>query len=74
MPWGHYTGNRYHPTQKPIEILRPLIRAYSRIGDIVLDPFAGSDSTGIAARQLRRSFIAIEKDVTYHQNAVRRLS
>lgn len=74
MPWGKYTGNRFHPTQKPIEILRPLIRAYSGIGDIVLDPFAGSGSTAIAARQLRRSYVGIEMDATYHSNAVRRLS
>lgn len=74
MPWGRYTGNRYHPTQKPVEILRPLIRAYSDIGDIVLDPFAGSGSTVLTAKQLRRSWIGIEMDATYHQNAIKRLA
>ncbi len=73
MPWGKYTGNRYHPTQKPLEILRTLIKAYTQVGDIILDPFAGSGSTMIAARQLRRSWIGIEMDATYHQNAINRL-
>ena len=73
MPWGRYTGNRLHPTQKPLEILRPLIKSYSRIGDVVLDPFAGSGSTILAAEQLRRSWIGIEMDAQYHRNAVTRL-
>lgn len=74
MPWGRYTGNRLHPTQKPLEILRPLIRSYSKVGDVVLDPFAGSGSTLLAAHQLRRSWIGIELDETYHRNALNRLN
>ncbi len=73
MPWGKYTGNRLHPTQKPLEILKPLIKAYSDIGDVVLDPFAGSGSTLLAAEQLRRSWIGCEMDQTYHRNAINRL-
>jgi adenine-specific DNA-methyltransferase len=73
LPW-RYTGNRLHPTQKPLEAIRPLIEAYSRPGDIVLDPFAGSGTTAAAARQLHRSFIGIELDPTYHRNATRRLA
>jgi hypothetical protein len=54
LPWS-YTGNRSHPTEKPLAALLPLIRAYSRPGDIVLDPFAGTgkihelpfDTTGV---------------------------
>jgi site-specific DNA-methyltransferase (adenine-specific) len=42
MPWGAYTGNKLHPTQKPLEILRPLIKCYSDVGDVVLDPFTCS--------------------------------
>lgn len=72
LPW-QYTGNTLHPTQKPVTALQPLIRAYSAIGDIVLDPFAGSSSTAVAARELARSFIAIEKDATYYQSAQQRL-
>lgn len=74
MPWGKYTGNRYHPTQKPLEILRLLIKAYSDIGDIVLDPFSGSGSTLLAAQQLGRSWLGMEIDPTYHQNALTRLT
>lgn len=74
LPWGKYTGNKLHPTQKPVEILRALIKAYSNIGDVVLDPFAGSGSTLLSAQQLRRSWIGIEMDATYHQSAVNRLT
>jgi site-specific DNA-methyltransferase (adenine-specific) len=74
MPWGKYTGNTLHPTQKPLEILRPLIKSYSQIGDVVLDPFAGSGSTLLAAKQLHRSWIGIEMDKTYHRNAVNRMA
>ncbi|NET71402.1 MAG: DNA methylase [Sphaerospermopsis sp. SIO1G2] len=74
MPWGRYTGNRLHPTQKPLEILRPLIKTYSEIGDVILDPFAGSGSTALAAKQLGRSWIGMEMDATYHQSAVNRLN
>jgi len=73
LPW-RYTGNRLHPTQKPLEAIRPLIEAYSRIGDIVLDPFAGSGTTAAAARQLRRSYVGIEIDPAYFRNATQRLA
>ncbi|MDP2660002.1 MAG: DNA methyltransferase [Dehalococcoidia bacterium] len=63
MRWDwRYTGNRLHPTQKPVEALQPLIGTYSRPGDVVLDPFAGSGSTAVAARQLGRRPIGIELD------------
>jgi adenine-specific DNA-methyltransferase len=44
LPWK-YSGNKFHPTQKPVSALTPLINAYSKEGDIVLDPFGGSGST-----------------------------
>lgn len=74
MPWGKYTGNKLHPTQKPLEILRPLIKSYSDIGDVILDPFTGSGSTLLAAKQLHRSWMGIEMDSTYHRSAVERLT
>jgi adenine-specific DNA-methyltransferase len=73
LPWGRYTGNTLHPTQKPVAAILPLIEAFSRVGDVVLDPFAGSGTTAAAARQLHRSFIGIELDRTYWQNACQRL-
>lgn len=69
-----YTGNKLHPTQKPVESLKPLIEAYCPPGGIVLDPFAGSGTTGIAARELGRKFILIEKSETYHRAAVKRFA
>lgn len=68
-----YSGNRLHPTQKPIAALKPLIEAFSQPGDTVLDPFAGSASTLIAARQLGRNFLGIELDPLHHGTATRRL-
>jgi site-specific DNA-methyltransferase (adenine-specific) len=68
-----YTGNKLHPTQKPTGILKPLIAAYSKPGDIVLDPFAGSGSTCAAAHMLGRRYIGIELDATHHQTAQARM-
>jgi adenine-specific DNA-methyltransferase len=72
IDWA-YTGNRFHPTQKPLGILRPLIEAFSRPGDTVLDSFAGSGSTLVAARELGRRFIGIELDAVHHRTASQRL-
>lgn len=74
LPWGKYTGNRLHPTQKPVELMRQLVRSYSDIGDIVLDPFAGSGTTLLAAQQLKRSWLGMELDTNYHQIAGKRLN
>jgi DNA methylase len=68
-----YTGNRLHPTQKPVGIFKPLIEAFTRPGDTVLDPFCGSGSTLAAAKDLDRRFIGIELDPVRHQTASRRL-
>lgn len=72
LPWK-YSGNRLHPTQKPVECLKPLIETFSKPGDIVLDPFAGSGSTCVAARETGRRFFGIEMDETYHAAATNRL-
>lgn len=72
IPW-HYTGNRLHPTQKPVDCLMPLINAYSPTSGLVLDPFAGSGSTGVAALACRRRCLLIEKDAAYFQAAKVRL-
>jgi hypothetical protein len=69
-----YTGNHLHPTQKPVSALLPLIETFSEEGDLVLDPFCGSGSTLVAARELRRHFIGIELDTTYHAFATQRLA
>jgi DNA modification methylase len=72
LQW-RYTGNRLHPTQKPLSVLRPLIEAFSAPGGLVLDPFAGSGSTLFAARSLNRRYVGIELDEKYHAIASRRL-
>ncbi|CAM2198424.1 putative methylase YubD (plasmid) [Paraburkholderia kururiensis] len=73
MPWGEYTGNRLHPTQKPVGVLTQIVEAFSRPNDIVLDPFAGSGSTCEAAHNAGRRYVGIELDATYHAAADRRL-
>jgi len=72
-PW-EYSGNRIHPTEKSVSILRPLIESFSRPGDLVLDPFAGSGSTCVAAALCGRRFLGVELDTNYHRLAVARLA
>lgn len=73
VPW-HYTGNRLHPTQKPVPSLKPVVEAFTRRGDIVLDPFCGSGSTLLAAKILGRRYIGIELDPEHARTARRRLT
>ena len=54
-----------HPTQKPIKLLERLIIAASKEGDVILDPFNGSGTTGIVAHVLKRQYIGIELDINY---------
>ena len=68
-----YSGNKLHPTQKPLCVLTPLIQCFSRPGDLVLDPFCGSGSTLLAAKLQGRRFIGIELDPGYYECAQERL-
>lgn len=68
-----YTGNRLHPTQKPIEILTPLIDSLCPPRGIVLDPFCGSGSTLVAAENTGRGYLGIELDSGHFETARRRL-
>ena len=72
MDW-EYTGNKLHPTQKPVSSLTPIIEAYSRPNSLVLDPFAGSGSTGVAALLSHRRCLLIEKDASHYQTIRTRL-
>lgn len=72
IPW-QYSGNQAHPTQKPLCVLVPLVRAFSVAGDLVLDPFCGSGSALLAARVLGRRYYGIELDPQYHRVATARL-
>jgi DNA modification methylase len=68
-----YSGNKLHPTQKPLCVLTPLIYCFSRPGDLVLDPFCGSGSTLVAAKLQGRRFVGIELDAAYCDVARQRL-
>jgi site-specific DNA-methyltransferase (adenine-specific) len=68
-----YSGNKLHPTQKPVAALAPLIRSFTLAGDTVLDPFAGSGSSCAAALLTGRRYIGVEMDDVYFQQASSRL-
>jgi site-specific DNA-methyltransferase (adenine-specific) len=69
-----YTGNKLHPTQKPVFALQRLIRSFSQPGDLVVDPFCGSGSTLVAAQIEGRNFVGIELNSNYFEIARERLS
>jgi site-specific DNA-methyltransferase (adenine-specific) len=72
LDWS-YTGNRLHPTQKPVSALKPIVAAFSAAGGVVLDPFCGSGSTLVAAKELDRSYVGIELDAGHHRTATERM-
>ena len=61
-----------HPTQKPLRLLYRIILSSTREGDLILDPFAGSCTTGIAAKLLNRKFIGIDQSLDYLSYGIRR--
>lgn len=62
-----------HPTQKPIELLKRIILSSTDKGDVILDPFNGSGTTGVAAKISNRKYIGIEKEKQYLDLTVKRL-
>lgn len=69
--WGGETG---HPTIKPLDLMLELVELFTDPGDVILDPFCGSGTTGVAAVRLGRRFIGIEREERYHKLATERLS
>lgn len=69
-----YSGNKAHPTEKAVSVLLPLIRSFSRPGDLVLDPFSGSGSTLVSAALSGRRYLGIELEAKYVELARRRLA
>jgi DNA modification methylase len=65
--------SRVHANQKPVELLEYLINTYSNVNDIILDCFAGSGSTLVAAKNLNRQYIGIEKEKEFYDICLERL-
>lgn len=63
-----------HPTQKPLALMKALIELTTQENQVVLDPFAGSGTTLVAAKELNRNYIGFEIDKTYYTNALNRLN
>lgn len=64
---------RLHPTQKPVALMEQLIVDFTDTGETILDPYAGSGTTGVAALRLGRGFLGWERDPAHHAAATARL-
>jgi site-specific DNA-methyltransferase (adenine-specific) len=69
---GERTGR--HPTEKPVPLMAELVGLFTNPNEIILDPFMGSGTTGVAALRLGRQFVGIEKDPKYFYLACERLA
>jgi modification methylase len=67
-------GDKAHPTQKPESLLHRVLVATTNPGDVILDPFFGTGTTGAVAKMLGRDFIGIEREATYRKVAENRLA
>ena len=90
VPWNHsapskikYKGktypfvagkNKLHPAQKPLELIKEYVELHSLEGQVVLDPYMGSGTTGIACKELNRDFIGIEINKEYYEIAEKRIN
>jgi site-specific DNA-methyltransferase (adenine-specific) len=63
----------FHPTQKPLALMEWLVKSYTNEGDLVIDPFMGSGTTGVACAKLNRRFLGIEQKTEYFETAVERI-
>ena len=66
--------NKLHPTQKPLELMKYLIKTYSNEDDVVMDNCMGSNTTGLACKELNRQYIGIEKEKAYYDISVKRVT
>lgn len=67
-------GKKLHPTQKPEALLYRVLLSSTQVGDIILDPFFGTGTTGAVARRLHRRFVGIERDPIYAEAARERIN
>ena len=72
--FNNIIGNKTHPTEKPVKLMKFYVENSSNVGDVVLDMFVGSGSTGVACLNTGRKFIGIELDENYFNIAAERLS
>lgn len=82
LHWSQMTGvyddrkverNPVHPHEKPLSLLERIVRIYTNVGDLVVDPFMGSGTTGVACAKLGRKFIGIEEYENYYNKAWTRI-
>ena len=66
-------GDKAHPTQKPEALLHRILVATTKPGDVVLDPFFGTGTTGAVAKMLGRDFVGIERELAYREAAAKRI-
>lgn len=69
----HHVEKGLHPTQKSLNLMEELLKIHSNRGQLILDPFMGSGTTGLACKNLGRRFIGIEKDEAYFNIAKKRI-
>lgn len=62
-----------HPTQKPLYLLQRIIESSTKEGDLILDPFCGSGTTGVAAKMLKRNFVGIDNNAEYLEISKKRI-
>ena len=65
---------RIHATQKPLKLMRELVELFTEPGELVLDAFAGSGTTGVACKLLGRRFVGFEQDEEIYATAQRRIA
>ena len=70
----HSIDKGLHPTQKSLKLMEELVLIHSNIGDVILDPFMGSGTTGVACKNSGRDFIGIELDETFFKTAQDRIN
>ena len=70
----NYRKKSQHYAEKPTELIRNIITAYTQKRDLILDPFMGSGTTGVACKELNRNFIGIEIESKYYDIAKRRIN
>lgn len=74
MEFGRLEENKIHPTQKPLELLKKLITLFTDVGDVVIDPVAGSGSTLLASKILNRNSYGFEIERNFYKEAIKNIN